>query len=62
MDSIHTRMLLTEFEVSTVSYGPSFFPLRFMAQVQRARAINRGEKNEDPQLTARTKKTRDKGQ
>ena len=30
----------TGFEVRTVSYGPSF-PLRFMAQAQSARAINR---------------------
>ena len=38
-------LLLTEFKVRTVSYGPSFFPLRFMF---RARAINRRGKNEDP--------------
>ena len=34
-------LLLTEFEVRTVSYGPSFFPLQFMAQARSARAINR---------------------
>ena len=31
----------------TVSYGLSFFPLRFMAQARSVRAINRGAKNED---------------
>ena len=40
--------LLTEFEVRTVSYGPSFPPLRFMAEARSARAINRKGKNEDP--------------
>ena len=34
-------LLLTEFEVRTVSYRPSFFPLQFMAQARSARAINR---------------------
>ena len=37
-------LLLTEFEVRTVSYGPSFFPFRFMARAGSARAINRREK------------------
>ena len=51
--SIHnTCLLLTEFEVRTVSYGPSFFSLRFMAQARSARAINRrgggGGGSEDP--------------
>ena len=32
--------LLTEFEIHAVSYGPSFFPLGFMAHVQGVRAIN----------------------
>ena len=32
-----TYLLLTKFEVRTVSYGLEFFPLRFM-----------GKKNEDP--------------
>ena len=34
-------LLLTEFEGRTVSYGPSFFPLRYMAQARSTRAINR---------------------
>ena len=33
------------FSVRTVSYGSSFFPLRFMARALRAWAINRGGKN-----------------
>ena len=33
------------FSVRTVSYGSSFFPLRFMARAIRAWAINRGGKN-----------------
>ena len=41
-------LLLTEFEVHTVSYGPSFFLLRFMAQARSARPMNRRGKNEDP--------------
>ena len=42
-------LLLTEFEVLTVSYGPGFFHLQFMAQARSARAINRrGQKNVDP--------------
>ena len=48
---VHGRykyLLLTEFEVRTVSYGSSFIPLRFMAQARRARAISRRGKNEDP--------------
>ena len=36
-------LLLTEFEVPTLSYGPSFFPVAL-----RAWAINRRGKNEDP--------------
>ena len=43
-----TYLLLTEFEVRTVSYGPSFFLIRFMAQARSARAINQRGKNEDP--------------
>ena len=39
-------LLLTEFEVPTVTYGPSFF--QFMAQARSARAINRRGKNVDP--------------
>ena len=37
-------LLLTEFEVLTVCYGPSFF----LAQARNALAINRRGKNEDP--------------
>ena len=33
------------FSDRTVSYGSSFFPLRFMARALRAWAINRGGKN-----------------
>ena len=40
-------LLLTEFEVCTVSYEPSFFPLRFMAQPRSVQAISRSGKNED---------------
>ena len=36
-------LLLTEFAVRTVSYGPSFFP-RLMAQARSARVIKRGRK------------------
>ena len=43
-------LLLTEFEVPTVSYGPSFFPVRFMAQARSARTINRRGKNEKTRL------------
>ena len=39
-------LLLTEFEVCTVSYGPTFFPLQFMARALRAWAINRRRQNE----------------
>ena len=47
---IHSRdiinILLTSFfSVRTVSYGSSFFPLRFMTLALRAWAINRGGKN-----------------
>ena len=50
---IHNRdiinILLTEFEVHTVSYGVTeSFPLQFMAQVGSTRAINRRGKNKDP--------------
>ena len=41
-------LLLTEFEVRTVSYGPSFFPLQFTAQARSAQAINRRGNNVDP--------------
>ena len=36
-------LLLAEFSVRTVNYGPSFFP-SIMAKAQSARAINRWEK------------------
>ena len=36
--------LLTEFEAHNESYELVFFPLGFMAQARRARAINRVEK------------------
>ena len=39
-----TYLLLTEFSVCTVNYGPSFFFHRFMAQARSARAINRWKK------------------
>ena len=45
---LNKYLLLTEFEGRTVSYGPSFFPPRFMAKARSARAINRRGKNEDP--------------
>ena len=45
---VYKYLLLTEFEGRTVSYGPRFFPPRFMAQARSARAINRRGKNEDP--------------
>ena len=31
-------LLLTAFELDTISYGPSFFPLRFMAQARAMHA------------------------
>ena len=34
MSIANKYLLLTEFEVCTVSYGPSFFPFRFMAQAR----------------------------
>ena len=42
MGTENIYLLLTEFEGRTVSCGPNFFPLRFMAQARSARAINRG--------------------
>ena len=47
-NKLNEYLLLTELEGRTVSYGPSFFPPRFMAQARSARAINRRGKNEDP--------------
>ena len=40
-------LLLTEFEVRTVSYGPSFFPLIYSPSAKRAGHKSTG-KNEDP--------------
>ena len=51
-------LFLTEFEGRTVSYGPGFSPIGFMAEVRSARDINRRGKNGGPQLTVRTEKTR----
>ena len=48
-----TSYVLTDLDIRTVSYGPSFFPFELMAQARSARAINRRGKNEDPQLTVR---------
>ena len=42
-----TYLLLTEFEVRTVSYGPSFFPLIYGPSAKRAGHESTG-KNEDP--------------
>ena len=47
-EKLNAYLLPTEFGVRTVSYGPSIFPPRFMAQVRSARVINRRGKNEDP--------------
>ena len=41
-------LLLTEFEVRTVSYGPSFFPFDLWPKREARGAINRRGKNEDP--------------
>ena len=38
---LNKYLLVTEFEGRTVSYGPSIFPPRFMAQARSARVINR---------------------
>ena len=40
-------LLLTEFEVRTVSYGPSFFPFAYTPSAKRAGHKSTG-KNEDP--------------
>ena len=40
-------LLVTEFEVRTVSYGPSFFPLIYGPSAKRAGHKSTG-KNEDP--------------
>lgn len=43
-----THFLLTQSEVRTVSYTDRVFPLWFMAQARRLRAIHRKGKNKDP--------------
>ena len=37
---VRHNFLLTEFKGCSVNYRLSFFPLRFMAQVQSTRAMN----------------------
>ena len=44
---LYLYLLLTEFEVRTVSYGPSFFPLIYGPSAKRAGYESTG-KNEDP--------------
>ena len=44
---LETYLLLTEFEVRTVSYGPSFFPSIYGPSATRAGHKSTG-KNEDP--------------
>ena len=50
-------LLLIEFEVRTVKYGPSFFPSIYGPSAKRAGHKSMG-KNEDPYFTVRTEKTR----
>ena len=45
--AINTYLLLTEFSVRTVSYGPSFFPLIYGPRASRLGHKSTG-KNEDP--------------
>ena len=47
INSSFLYLLLTEFEVRTVSYGPSFFPLIYGPSAKRAGHKSTG-KNEDP--------------
>ena len=44
---VRKYLLITEFEVRTVSYGPSFFPLIYGPSAKRAGHESTG-KNEDP--------------
>ena len=44
---LHKYLLLTEFEVRTVGYRPSFFPLIYGPSAKRACHKSTG-KNEDP--------------
>ena len=46
-NSAITYLLLTEFEVRTVSYGPSFFPLIYGPSAKHVGHKSTG-KNEDP--------------
>ena len=50
-------LLLIEFEVRAVKYGPSFFPSIYGPSAKRAGHKSMG-KNEDPYFTVRTEKTR----
>ena len=50
-------LLLIEFEVRTVKYGPSFFPSIYGPSAKRAGHKSMG-KNEDPYFTVRTEKMR----
>ena len=50
-------LLLIEFEVRTVKYGPSFFPSIYGPRASRLGHKSTG-KNEDPYFTVRTEKTR----
>ena len=43
-----TYLLLTEFEVRTVSYGSSFSPSIYGPSAKRAGYKSQGKKNEDP--------------
>ena len=55
--SKYKYLLLIEFEVRTVKYGPSFFPSIYGPSAKRAGHKSMG-KNEDPYFTVRTEKTR----
>ena len=57
MSTANIYLLLIEFEVRTVKYGPSFFPSIYGPSAKRAGHKSMG-KNEDPYFTARTEKTR----
>ena len=50
-------LLLIEFKVRTVKYGPSFFPSIYGPSAKRLGHKSTG-KNEDPYFTVRTEKTR----
>ena len=45
---MHEYLLLTEFEVRTVSYGPSFFQFVYGPSAKRAGHDKSTGKNEDP--------------